>query len=151
MAIVRRRDRGAAAVEFAIVVPLLLLLLFGIISYGMMLSFRQSVSQSAAEGARAAAVTLPGGDPTANATLAVSQALGNGITCVKSGADWTLKRGGSDVGTCTTVTATCSNNTGKTCVTVTVSYKYGAYPVGPKLPLVPMPDTLTYTAVSEVN
>ena len=49
----RERERGAAAVEFALVVPLLLVLVFGIISYGYMLSFRQSISQAAAEGARA--------------------------------------------------------------------------------------------------
>ncbi len=48
-----RRERGAAAVEFALVVPLLLTLVFGIISYGYLLSFRQSLSQAAAEGARA--------------------------------------------------------------------------------------------------
>ena len=61
MSVGRRRapsERGAAAVEFALVVPLLLLLIFGIISYGMMLSFRQGLTQAASEGARAAAVTL---------------------------------------------------------------------------------------------
>ena len=40
----RRREDGAAAVEFALVLPILLLLVFGIIGYGYMLSFRQSIS-----------------------------------------------------------------------------------------------------------
>ena len=53
---VARQDRGAAAVEFALVVPFLLLLVFATISFGMMLSFRQTLSQAATEGARAAAV-----------------------------------------------------------------------------------------------
>jgi Flp pilus assembly protein TadG len=52
-----RAEGGAAAVEFALVAPLLLLLVFGVISYGYMLSFRQALSQGAAEGARAAAVS----------------------------------------------------------------------------------------------
>ena len=51
-----RGSRGAAAVEFALLVPIVLLLLFGIISYGYMLSFRQAMSQGASEGARAGAV-----------------------------------------------------------------------------------------------
>ena len=51
-----RGDRGAAAVEFALISPMLLLLVFGIVTYGYMLSFRQAIGQGAAEGARAAAV-----------------------------------------------------------------------------------------------
>ena len=80
-----RREDGAAAVEFALVVPLLLLLLFGIISYGYMLSFRQALSQSAAEGARAAAVspTTSTEEQTQAAALnALNQALETyGVSC----------------------------------------------------------------------
>ena len=54
----RRTESGAAAVEFALVLPLLVVLVLGIISYGVMLSFRQTLSQATTEGARAA-----GGDP----------------------------------------------------------------------------------------
>jgi Flp pilus assembly protein TadG len=140
-------DRGAAAVEFAVVVPIVFLLLFGMIDYGVMLSFRQSVSQSAAEGARAGAVTPAGGSYTTNAANAVTEALGHGITC--SGGN--LTKSGSNVGTCTVSTGACTANTSKTCITVTVSYNYEKAPVIPKLPMVPMPKTLKYTAVSEVN
>src|SRR4029079_19073677 len=55
-----RGERGAVLVEFAISSVLLLLLLFGIIEYGYVLSFKQGLTQAAAEGARAAAV---GKDP----------------------------------------------------------------------------------------
>jgi type II secretory pathway pseudopilin PulG len=55
------RDRGAAAVEFAIVLPLLLMLVFGIIDFGRMAS--ASVQLSAAARAAAQAYVL-GGDPT---------------------------------------------------------------------------------------
>ncbi len=51
------RDRGAAAVEFALILPVLAALVFGIINYGDILSVRQSVSQAAAEAARAGAVS----------------------------------------------------------------------------------------------
>ena len=61
----RRRDdeRGTALVEFSISAALLLVLLFGIASYGYMLSFKQGLTQAAAEGARAAAVEDPGAEP----------------------------------------------------------------------------------------
>ncbi|TYL51631.1 hypothetical protein FXB39_07505 [Nocardioides sp. BGMRC 2183] len=76
-------ERGAAAVEFALILPVLLLLVFGIINFGDMLSVRQGVSQAAAEGARAAAVTP--GDTEAKkdaARAAVNDALGaHGATC----------------------------------------------------------------------
>lgn len=50
--------RGAATVEMAVVTPLLLVLLFGIIEYGWVFSVRQALVTAAREGARTAA--LPG-------------------------------------------------------------------------------------------
>ncbi|MGH3990758.1 MAG: TadE family protein [Pseudonocardiaceae bacterium] len=46
------RDGGAAAVEFALVVPVLLLVLFGIIDFGLLFSNQLSVKQGVREGAR---------------------------------------------------------------------------------------------------
>jgi hypothetical protein len=57
----RLRDRGAAAVEAALTIPLLLLLVFGIIDFGRMLNAQISVAAAAREGARAEAV---GGNPS---------------------------------------------------------------------------------------
>jgi uncharacterized membrane protein len=51
----RRPDRGAAAVELALVMPLLLLILFGIIDFGRMFNAQITLTQAAREGARAAA------------------------------------------------------------------------------------------------
>jgi len=45
-------DRGAAAVEFALLLPLLLLLLFGIIDFGRALNAQITITQAAREGAR---------------------------------------------------------------------------------------------------
>ncbi len=60
----RQRDRGAAAVETAIVLPLLLLLVFGLIDFGRMLNAQITVTEAAHEGARAAAL---GNDPVPRA------------------------------------------------------------------------------------
>jgi Flp pilus assembly protein TadG len=49
-------DQGSAAVEFALVLPVLMLILFGIIDFGRMLHARIVLSQAAHEGARTAAI-----------------------------------------------------------------------------------------------
>lgn len=50
------RRRGTALVEFALVLPILLLLTMGIIQYGIIFNATNSVSQIAREGGRSAAV-----------------------------------------------------------------------------------------------
>ena len=50
------RDRGAAAVEFALLLPVLLLLVFGIIDFGRALNAQITLTQAAREGARIAAL-----------------------------------------------------------------------------------------------
>ena len=155
MAGVRRHERGAAAVEFAIVVPLLLLLLFGIISYGYMLSFRQAISQGAAEGARAAAVKPSGTATTTLQTVmraAIDDALGSySVRC--NGTSLEHQTGGSWVPavSCTLTVAACTNNATANCATVALSYTYSDDPLVPKIPLVPVPDTLSYTTSVEIN
>ncbi|SDY90895.1 TadE-like protein [Micromonospora pattaloongensis] len=54
-------DRGAAAVEMALVMPLLLLLLFGIIDFGRMLHAQITLTEAAREGARAESLRQPAG------------------------------------------------------------------------------------------
>jgi Flp pilus assembly protein TadG len=51
-----RSERGTAVVEFALVAPLLFLLVFGIIEFGRVLNAYNQVTQLAGQGARAAAV-----------------------------------------------------------------------------------------------
>jgi Flp pilus assembly protein TadG len=53
------RDRGAAAVEFALLLPVLLLLVFGIIDFGRALNAQITLTQAAREGARLAALGQP--------------------------------------------------------------------------------------------
>lgn len=158
----RRREDGAAAVEFAIIVPLLVFLLFAIISYGFMLSFRQALSQAAAEGARAAAVTPPGvvADPDdlddarrTRAREAVNQGLGSyGVSCDSSEK---LIRGGAIAGSCAISDATsCSGSTtGATCVEVELIYNYSSKPLIPKFPGlgIVLPSALSYSTQAQVS
>jgi Flp pilus assembly pilin Flp len=50
------RDRGAAAVEFALLLPVVLLLLFGIVDFGRALNAQITITQAAREGARLGAL-----------------------------------------------------------------------------------------------
>lgn len=67
-----RSDEGAALVEFALLAPFLLVLLFGIIDFGMMLNDYQSLRQGVRDGARAATVADYGSScgPSTGARLA---------------------------------------------------------------------------------
>ncbi len=51
-----RGDRGASLVEFALIVPLLSLFLFGIVQFGIAYDKQQSVNSAAREGARLGAL-----------------------------------------------------------------------------------------------
>lgn len=61
------RDTGAALVEFAIITPLLLLLVFGIIEFGRAYNAQNTLTHAAREGAREYAITQ---DPVAGETAA---------------------------------------------------------------------------------
>jgi Flp pilus assembly protein TadG len=149
----RRRcsDDGAAAVEFALVVPLLCYILFAIIGYGYMLSFRQGLSQAAAEGARDAAVAPPGrtdAERETDALASLNESLGSyDVTCTGGN----LIRSSTDVGDCDVSIGTCPES-GDRCVTVTVDYHYADHAIVPVPGLgIVLPDHLGYTSVAEVS
>jgi Flp pilus assembly protein TadG len=53
------RDNGASLVEFAVIMPLLLILVLGIIEFGFVLAQMNEIRHGAREGARYAAVSRP--------------------------------------------------------------------------------------------
>lgn len=53
------RQRGAALIEFALVMPLLIFLLLGIIEFGIMVMHQMTLEQAAREASRLAAVQDP--------------------------------------------------------------------------------------------
>lgn len=52
-------DRGATVVEFALLLPVLLLMVFGIIDFGRALNAQVTITQAAREGARLDALNQP--------------------------------------------------------------------------------------------
>lgn len=162
MADVRRDERGAAALEFAILVPVILLLVFGIIAYAYMFSFRQALSQAASEGARAAV----GAPTTCSAALSSPY---TGTTCPAQSAaaaavsaslaDYDMSCGANHLTCAISVPFTGTSSTGAvcpsshSCVQVQVTYPYRAHSL---LPTVPgfgftLPSTLAFSSVVQVS
>jgi Flp pilus assembly protein TadG len=152
-----RGDEGAALVEFALVSVLLFLLLFGIIQFGLVLSFKQDMTRAAAEGARAGAVAVPDGNPpgetAADAALSAAQSATNeavdefggsfsGVGCSRAGMD------------CTNVSVgPCTEDTSKECVFVELTYDYEDHPLYGRVPLVAalMPDEVRSKSEARIN
>ncbi len=103
-----RRERGAAAVEFALVLPLLLALVLGTIDWGYYFFVEQVVVNAAREGARV-------GTLQSNATLA--DALNN----AQSACNAFITQAGLSPGR-----ATCTPTTGVGSIVVTASYTTGS-------------------------
>lgn len=138
-----------AALETALVLTFVVLpAMFGMIGFGYMLTFRQAVSQSAAEGARAAAVapsTASVPDRTTSATNAVNHAMKSGPGGLQCGQKFL---------TCTvTKVLHCGDGSTNDCMQVTVSYPYRAHSLLPSIPGFgfTLPSRISYTAIAEIN
>lgn len=151
-----RGDDGAALVEFVLVSLLLFTLLFGIISFGLVLSFRQDVTRAAAEGARGGAVAFPAGVQTYTdaARTAATSALNDAI----KGMGGKFKTAGCDTPgmSCNKPieVINCPSETQYKCVRVTVTYDYKHFPLYPSIPLIGglvMPDTIQASSVARIN
>lgn len=70
-----RSEGGAAMIEMALVLPLFIALLMGILVYGQYFLLAHSVQQAANDGARAAIVGLDAADRRAIATRAIDRSL----------------------------------------------------------------------------
>ncbi len=90
----RADDSGAAAVEFALVVPLLLLLVFGIVDFGRAYQAKVELAHAAREGVRVWALTQ---DQTAagNRTRAAAPSLEDATTAAYEVTTSTLPDGES--------------------------------------------------------
>jgi Flp pilus assembly protein TadG len=77
-----RRSRGVAAIEFALVLPLFCLLLFGLIDYGYWFFCDLAATNAVIVGARTA-TTFAGACPNANAIAQGKAAIANYLATAK--------------------------------------------------------------------
>jgi Flp pilus assembly protein TadG len=122
---VRKRlseERGVAALEFAICAQLLLLLLYGMLSYGFVFALQHNLNQAATEAARA---TLSQPTTSTDAQL---------VTYAENTA--TNELSFSAAKTYATVTAeviNCPSDSSIRCMHVTISYNYSTHPLVPSV------------------
>jgi Flp pilus assembly protein TadG len=92
-----RSERGQTMTEFAIVLPLLVVLVFAIVQFGITFNNYVTITDAARAGARVGAVSRQSSDPTGACTTAVKNAAANldpsklSVSCSSS---WSI---GSDV------------------------------------------------------
>jgi Flp pilus assembly protein TadG len=157
-------ERGAELLEFALVVVLLITLLYGIISYGVILAAQSTVTQAAADGARAGIVqgtgttSCNGNTVSAAGCAAVQQAatdLGwmNKGTCYQTVNSTAVGGSISNPISCAAITEACPSNAVNTCLSLTVQYNYGSAPLFPELPglSVITPSTISSTNVLQLS
>ena len=160
---IQRGQKGAAAIEFAIIFPIFFLIFYAVVTYGLIFAAQQTITLAASEGARAAVRYQSVKDEATRQSLRIAAAcdMSNKVLA------WLKKTGGGAGGasgacasgiTTTQVTADktlCSSLNGVTCIKVLVTYDYDKAPLVPKLlgPLMglPTPKTLQGQAVAQIN
>jgi Flp pilus assembly protein TadG len=138
-----RTQRGATAVEFAMVFPLFFAILYAIVTFSVIFVAQQNLTLAASEGARAAlnwqanssmqsALTARTNAACAAAQLMTTQLVGRAMQCQSTSA---------------------SCGTGMQCVKVVLTYNYSAHPLVPPLPGFGLvtPSQLSSTATVQLN
>ena len=160
---IQRGQKGAAAIEFAIIFPIFFIIFYAVVTYGLIFAAQQTITLAAAEGARAAVRYQSGSNEVdrQNARIAAACDMSNQVLA------WLMKTGSGQAGTSgscatgTTKTVVTADNTlcsalnGVTCIKVLVTYDYDKAPLVPKLlgPLMslPTPSLLQGQAVAQIS
>lgn len=130
-------ERGASAVEFAIILPLFLLFLFGIVQYGTIFLVRNQMTEAVSDAARTAVNYTDVGDAQSQANSALNSDL------KRDGAGLMSADCSNPSVTCQVqVVGTCSPPTGYKCLQVSITYNYSRDPVI-DFPFLPTPSSLT--------
>jgi Flp pilus assembly protein TadG len=131
------REDGVAALEFAIVSMLFLVILFGILTYGFIYSMDQSITHAAEEGARAAIATTTDAAAIDTARNTAYSRLSNYQPSLQL----------SDI------TAVIVNNCDGTfkCIKVTITYPWSTRPLIPAFPGLPTPSSIVAEATVQLT
>lgn len=143
------REHGAAAVEFALVLPILLLVVFGIISFGILFAQQLSLGNGARQGARLGVVAQNSCSDIAREARSGSQTIGMNADDVRV----IVKVGpneGSLTSKCDVAAGSPGSSTTIPCLSATDNNKlfvYTVYPSEVTVPLVPIKKTMILESV----
>ena len=134
------REKGASAVEFALVLPVLMLVLFGIIEFGFIFFNKAIITNASREGARRGIVY----DTVTGVPVAVPPGV---ITSTVASycASYLVSLGSGAATPSTAIAGNCAVPGGS--LTVTVSYPY-TFLVLPNLPGSSLPGSLTLSSAT---
>jgi Flp pilus assembly protein TadG len=123
----QRSERGAVAVEAALVTPLLMLLVFGIIEMSLLMRDAAGVTNQVRAGARIASTEASAGTPVSASTPALADdavnAVANaGSSMALSSVNWVLVYQANQYG----YPLPAANQTNVTCVTNCIKYVWSA-------------------------
>lgn len=147
-----RRQRGVAAIEFAIVFLLFFILVWGILTYGFVFAAQQTLTLAAENGARAALHYQAGAQDVATSTAlrtaAAQQATAKSL-------EWLQKFNPLyyPQGAVTVQGGSCAYDAALTCFTVSVTYPYAQHPLIPPMPGLGLfiPQTLVGKAAMQMD
>ena len=138
----RRDEAGSVLVEFSLVFALFVLVIYGLISFGVILAAKNNITHAAAEGARAAVAVVD--DPMTGddeRMLRARERVGQALAAF--GDRYDPADTDVSIGTCGTAE----------CITVKITYPYSERPIVPPAPGLGLviPSNLTSTAVVELT
>jgi Flp pilus assembly protein TadG len=137
-----KAENGVAAVEFAIVAMVFLVILFGILTYGFIFGLDQTMNHAAEEGARAAIATTTDSAAISTAESVAAARLGwLGSRVTDMTIDATIVTGPTD----------CETDTSIKCIKVTLTYPWNTKPIIPQFPGLPTPTQMQAVAVVELT
>jgi Flp pilus assembly protein TadG len=140
---VLKNNKGAAAVEFAIVLPLLILILFGIIEFSVAFFDKAVITNASREGARVGMLFKSGTRNAASEDPIINSTIDNYI------ASNLISFGSTPVTASTTISRT-GFSVGDT-LTVTVSYPYSYLVIPGFITAITNPVNITATTIMRME
>lgn len=134
-----RRDDGSATVELALVLPVLLAVVLGAITYGVIFSVNHTLTSAAAEGARAAVSASTTDDAKAVASAAATSQLG------------VLGQYQQHAEVLAPVVGACAAPSTEQCITVRVTYPWATNAIIPDLLEIVTPDVLSAQSTVQLS
>lgn len=151
----KKKCKGVAALEFALVFPILFLMLYGILSYSLIFTMQHSLSLAAAEGGRAAVrfvgsqdvleVRINAACNQVKESLNWLSQVGVVVACPGIGGNGLDIKVNVEMENCPV--SNISNNLN--CLGIWLVYDYERYPLIPKL--LPTPKRLTGNSFTQIS